>query len=450
MKIWLKILGFGICFLQISFGFSQSDTTSHRRVSWIQQIIFDIFPTKVDKQFKKYMKSNSTSDLRIFLNSLSEEEKQKALLKTPATYNMLWALIYEKENQPDSAYKYYSLVHSLDTSNVLTKRDIHRLGKLQDNFSKMIYDNKKQYREMFLQDSLVIENKIKEYSDEMDNLNQQLDSLGRLPNSSVKEKQLSVVLKDLKKYKTAIQELQNMRSGMRYSPEIVKVSDKGTSLDKEIETVIRGYKSGEFCNEEIKESAKKLLEIELANAKQKKNVKIVSAKIEITGHADGDCYGKEAGKYKNDAKIEGKYFVNKVGKKITLTKNSIFNNEQLAFLRAFCAYNVIKVLLASKQIDISECIFYATEHKEISDTLRGITLKITIEKCFAEHYEVMQKRVAEIDSCSERVADLQKKINLEREKKDKIRKIIEEAEGGKMISIFNRIKNLVKGSKTKK
>lgn len=165
---------------------------------------------------------------------------------------------------------------------------------------------------------------------------------------------------------------------------------------------IRKFNVGEYCNDKIIQITERTIAI-LMEALQiipRDSVTMSEVKIKgtITGFADFRGAGKKLGIYYQPKEYINTSYINKYNESIQVkfSNGKRFNitNEQLAFLRAYCAYQIIKAKIeafSSGLIDLSKKSQFDIDFKAIEqdafekigdDQFRGVEIQIEIENLF--------------------------------------------------------------------
>lgn len=165
-----------------NFVFSQANSTLKEKIN---SLVLNIFPTKTERVFKKYMKTNDVKGIENTLNSLSKEAKNKAIERNPISYNLLRAMIAEEEGDTALAFVYYSNAHKAENQGKTNKREKRKLKKIFGNdlpkwslFKKKRFENSKNNNINLIDKKIKKwEKQIKKLENELNELEQQYDGI---------------------------------------------------------------------------------------------------------------------------------------------------------------------------------------------------------------------------------------------------------------------------------
>jgi hypothetical protein len=152
----------------------------------------------------------------------------------------------------------------------------------------------------------------------------------------------------------------------------------------------------------------------------------LKVKVKITGNSDwiGSRNGQPLGiQYTAETDLFEEY-VNQEGDKKTfrLTAGETVNitNEELAFLRAYCAYNVIMTILNEKNITDYNVQFQAIEHvlpegidekdRTAGEDYRGVDIDMTVENLYKHYLDEIEEVETEIEAIKTRIRQQRREI----------------------------------------
>ena len=202
----------------------------------------------------------------------------------------------------------------------------------------------------------------------------------------------------------------------------VKENNHGAPLSPKFEN--EGFLLGEFCSDQIslsiKETVTSLMEAIDFEAKyyQKTNPYYrdsVFINLTITGKADGTKIKRSTNgtcqlKYTGDEKISGAYYVgdSKVLTPVVVKRNDPICDDQLAFLRAHCAYKEVLAVLRTFKFPESNLstTFIVRVYDIKGEKYRGSDVNISIENLFLEQLTEIKKLEEELKQIKLKIAEL--------------------------------------------
>jgi hypothetical protein len=195
-----------------------------------------------------------------------------------------------------------------------------------------------------------------------------------------------------------------------------------------LEPTTTGYELGQYCTSDIEATANAIMNLLLRpvdDVPQNKRDEL-KVKVKITGNSDwiGSRNGQPLGiQYTAETDLFEEY-VNQEGEKKTfrLTAGETVNitNEELAFLRAYCAYNVIMTILNEKNITDYNVQFQAIEHvlpegidekdRTAGEDYRGVDIDMTVENLYKHYLDEIEEVETEIEAIKTRIRQQRREI----------------------------------------
>lgn len=480
------------------------------------KMVATVAPNKVERAFKSALKSGDFLDLESILVRQGEEGdkiKQKMLLQNPVTFYMAQAMIFEEKEDSVNSLLNYSIAYELGKAN-RTKRDQALIDKIINlnekhnaidglneakNYQTWLKSKFTQYRSYYQNDISVIEDNItklrSEIQDIEESINQDRINIENIKERIAKDEQKIEELKaeierlDVKRSQKVEVKLESMKKQSKKTiAEIEALLDKieregivdnqqkffiddavvefqfaKRNTASNLEPTAKGYRLGKHCTIEIEEATTDLMKLLLRPIKDVPDRSVLKVKIKIVGNADWK--GAGAGKtlsitYTGEEDIFQEY-VNKDGErkvfKIAEGEERGITNEELAFLRAYCSYNIIRNILEDYGVSDYLVQFQAVEHEQPEAlegedpgaAYRGVDIDMTIENLFKHYVDKINELEDEqddvkddirtkereirnirgrIDDKREEVAEKEKAIATEEGKKQRLVKILEDAE----------------------
>ncbi|MEO1419191.1 MAG: hypothetical protein AAFW00_28315, partial [Bacteroidota bacterium] len=382
----------------------------------LNEFFFKILPNKLERKFKKYIKNQNgfdVLDVQSFLNNLDENEQAAFLAKNPYTYILLRVMLSAElegtKFEDGQALLYRSVLLELSRSDLTTRdmliarwllkqmREAGIEGDVKDQFARK---RAKQYifeldsTKAKVEDDLDIKLKeIASIEEAVDSLTAELKSLdqARIKKVEVRQVKLSEYKKIARDLKNAQQKLSNSQLSLDGN-NTVKISTSKGVQDNIILVSPKEYKLGSHCDEDIRVVAQSLINLFLFKVSDlpPSDVANLEFDLEIVGHADGYGYGKSLNIKSGEDLSAYRYEVNGKSKRSGIKKNKNITNEQLGFLRAYCAYNIFYIWLLEQNIDLEtskhSVRFKVVEHKEKGPAYRKIDIDFQAVNLY-EHYE---------------------------------------------------------------
>jgi hypothetical protein len=417
-----------VCFSQIN---------KNEDLSFFKKVMFELFYQKPLRHFlKTSFKNPNNADLSDFIKDMENGEpvpKKTILKETPYSWYIFLGFWYEcyKKNI-SKAIIYKNIANTFRSENALSKRDQFLSSKIVKFYNK--YKPCNTSISLKSRDSLYsfIENEIFHYNikfiNEMDSLNKEYDNLvseidsltNRLNiiNNDIDSLQNLVLNKKIKieklssqNYEQALSEVNKMKEKgvQNLSGNITKglsggailnISDDISTDPIKPEIIAQGYELNKYCTPKIIDfiddviiSALSYIDFQSKyndiNLPQnyRDSVKI---NLVLTGKADGNKISRTGGisnlKYSGDDTelcLYYSYYTKSEKNKIFINGDPI-DDDDLAFLRSYCAYKEAKRILELKKFPTSNLNtkFYAIVYTDTGSIYRGVDIKCEIENLF--------------------------------------------------------------------
>lgn len=395
------------------------------RVGFISKLIGIGFPTKIERAFKKALKKGDLLSLEAILAGQGEKGdklKNKMKRKNPVTFFMTQAIVYEGKSDSAKAFLNYSIAYHLGKENrtKLDQRLIDKIQRLDKNYNELALGKSKNYQtwlknkyeiyldsyetDIFAIDKQIaaIEGEIEQIEDEIHLMEKTIvkneDDIKSMTKTidliDVKRNQVIDVTLDINENsESVISEIDSVLQQIE-AGKIVDNQDKRLIGDTKVEFKFakrntasgidiapEGYPIAQYCTDDIKDVTYGIMKVLLKQIKdvpfqQRSEIKV---KLAFTGNADWRGAGKLLNvEYTSPSKIFQEY-ENKDGEVKTFQleagETRFVTNEELAFLRAHCAYEIIVGLLLNAGVRDYEASFKAIEHADPSkpdpSTLEG-------------------------------------------------------------------------------
>lgn len=453
-----------------------------KRYGFLTWVVGLVAPNKVERSFKNALKEDNLLALEEILAAKGEEGdkiKQKILKQSPVSFYMAQAIIYEEKGDTLNAMTNYKIAYELGKEN-RSKRDQQLIDKMIKRNSKSNVveglNDAKNYqtwlKSKFFKMKSVFEDDIEvadievvklegeiteiEQSIEQDenqiltieeSINQDNSTISGLETriaelDKKRQQKIEIKLKSagketketIKKIERYLDELE--RTGAVDEAKAPQYIDDATVEFKfakrktaaSLEPTTTGYELGQYCTSDIQETANAIMMLLLKPVDDVPNNKRneLKVKVKITGNSDwiGSRNGQPLGiQYTAETDVFEEY-VNKDGEKRTfrLTKGETVNitNEELAFLRAYCAYNVIVGILNNKNITDYNVQFQAIEHelpegidekdRIAGEDYRGVDIDMTVENLYKHYLDEIEEVETEIQAIKTRIRQQRREI----------------------------------------
>ncbi|MEM7368773.1 MAG: hypothetical protein AAF587_09215 [Bacteroidota bacterium] len=427
----------------------------------IQRIIFRIFPNKLQSRFKKLAKSNNQNNVqaaRLFLAELRSQEKEEEYIKKfPYTYFLL-KVVVANAFEASNTFSEAEIADNLLSRSVLiqlseedlTQADIEalkwlkRLAQIKRFLSgssipadtvrraAISYVQFIQNEKQKISDTIAVKNeKIIDIQRKIKSLNNRVDDLDveRIQKVSVVDMRLDQADQIRKELEMAKKSLSSSDLSLSGNSKI-QIDTKRGIVDNFLEASPERYEIGRHCDGEIQEIAYQLIELFLIKVTELKRDEKDSLVIDLQliGHADGHGYQKLLN-IKSSMSIDGvRYVVDGQYKDCNIERNNRITNEQLAFLRAYCAYGIFQDWLLQNGIDLQNSKhridFAVEEHPEKGPEYRKIEIKLSVDKLYLHHEEEIGELKAEIRRLETRKEILEAEIDELEKKKERLEKLL--------------------------
>lgn len=438
-----------------------------KRYGFFTWLVALVAPNKVEKSFNKALKGGDLLALETILDGKGEEGdklKQKMLRQSPVTFYMAQAMIYEEKEDTLNALVNYKIAYQLGQEN-RSKRDQKLIDKIikKNGKSKVIkgLSEAKNYQtwlkqkffrfKSFYQDDMELadteivriegeikdieasieadEQKISVIENELDDNGKKVKTIqDRIDALDIKRQQkIEVKLTRTQDSEATIKQLERYMDELRQSGAVDDVKDPVTIGDatvefkfakrktaSSLEPTSTGYEVGKYCTEDIQKTTNAIMGLLLRPVGDvpKNRRKDLAVKVKIVGNSDwiGASSGQPLSIWYESPEDVFEEYTNKDGDKKTfrLTKGERrrITNEELAFLRAYCANNIISDLLIYRGINNYEVQYQAIEHeipvnidpkdREAGRQYRGIDIDMTIENLYKHYVEEIEQLEDEI------------------------------------------------------
>ena len=421
-------------------------------------LVAKLAPNKLKKQMKQAFKDGDLVSIGMVLNldEPGDRMRKKMHLKNPLMYYTQEALVMEEMGKSAEAFKYFSVASELWSQGYATSNDKKLMKQMRDldednltgirsfsSYPRWLDDKMGGYKKKYESEIGDEKDKISEYKDSIKELeaailadNKAIEDL-REESDKIKaeikkidiprEQEVKVELGDISKVSsTTIQEIKRVvKAGRQVADEgptstdevvigdseaKVKFTYKKGRMSSNIQPDLEGFKVAKHCNEDILKYTNDLMTILLMKLDEvpPANRDVIGIKLQIIGNSDwrgGDT--EKIINYTAQQDIDEE-FKNADGGtdyfKIKAGESRKISNRELAFLRAYCAYNTTLAILEGKGIRTEkiEAYFTALVHPEPPNADktnmehgkedRGVEISITIENLY-KHYMDEIKRL---------------------------------------------------------
>jgi len=485
------------------------------RVTFWTRLVAFIAPNKVERSFNRAMKQGKLLDLETILARQGEggdKIKIKMIRKNPVTFYMAQAMIFEEKGDTVNALVNYSIAYELGKGN-RTKRDqalIDKIIKLNKkhkaveglnqarNYQTFLKGKLNKHRQYYESDIGNIENSIVKLQNEIEDIEEGIvedENLIKKSQTGIsadqkKIQELNAEIKkiDVKRSQKVEIKLESIRKDSKNTLDKInsimdKIENEGIVDNQKsftvddavvefqfakrntaasLEPTTSGYQLGKHCSDDIVQMTEGLMDILLRPIDNVPDKSELGVRIKVIGNADWSGSGKVLNIWYTGEEDIFQEYTNKDG------ESNVFNidkgarkkisNQELAFLRGYCSFSIIKRTLEAKGVTDYRVKFQAIEHERpekinSSDdpgaAYRGVGIDIQIENLF-KHYldkiEALEKEVEDvkenikskereirrlrknIDKKEELITDKQNAIAKEEERKVKLQKILDDAQ----------------------
>ncbi|MBC7777666.1 MAG: hypothetical protein H7246_19685 [Phycisphaerae bacterium] len=438
---------------------------------------------KEKRAIRKFLRDADDEKLEAYIHRLEVdgEDKEIMLRNFPFVYYVLLNSWYRCANQKhynkDLAYRYGSIAAEYGRQNTFSEDDavlVRKVTKFAKKYESVClpYGKIKKPRELVVfmaeeRHKYILEKTtaVKEVGEDSEKIRVKLEPLEK------KSLQLAKEIADLEKQlistKSEIRGLsmQNYEDALKDIDALIKKNEisRGSgnvTLDTTLAGGARfinsseitsdtisstiyntGYKKGVFCSPEIRSATNKIVStiFKIADFQKKTErvspdyLKKIQFNVTITGKADGDKVKRRNGvctlKNNDSSPITGEYYTggdiefrNPI--KVNIAPGGPICDEELAFLRAHCAYSELKIILPEFGIPASNINpkIIVRVYDEIGPEYRGIDLEFNVDKLFVHLRNEIDKKYAEKQIVDEKIADLRRQLQENAEKITDIKK----------------------------
>ncbi len=303
------------------------------------------------------------------------------------------------------------------------------------------------------------ESKIEAIEEEMDgNAKRTKDLRAKIDQLDIKRRQkIEVKLSRTKDSESTIQQIEQYLEELERSGAVDDVKDPVTIGDatvefkfakrktaSSLEPTSSGYELGKYCTEDIQKTTNAIMALLLRPVGDvpKNRRDELKVKVKIVGNSDwiGANTGQPLSIWYESPENVFEEYTNKDGDtksfRLTQGERKRITNEELAFLRAYCASNIISDILTYRGINDYEVQYQAIEHelpsnvnpkdREAGRKYRGIDIDMTIENLYKHYIDEIEELEDEIRKI--RRETRQKRTEIETIEADITRKRTEIAE----------------------
>jgi len=487
-----------------------NDKPKKKKRGLIAWLIAKLAPNKLKKKMRKAFSEDKdllSLNMAIPVDEPGDRMRKKMYVKHPVMYFTQEALVAEANKNYPEALKNYSIASKLWEDGYFTtedeklmkkmkKMDTNNLTGIQDfsNYPQWLKSKLGFYEGQFNDEVAVVDTEIENYQDrikeieegiqadraEITALKEESDQIKEEINSIdiFREQTVEVELKDMRKVSTnTLAEIRQVIAEGKTISDTAPSNEKEVLIDDSNAKVnfkfgkrrmnsnlrpdIKGYKLGKHCTEEITEFTYGLMDILLNKVEDvpDENLKDIGVKLYLTGNADWVGGDKQLGiRYTAEQKIDEQYKTKDGSTRdfyIEAGQTRNINNEDLAFLRAYCAYQTILDILKAKGVQGNIEVYFTAltwpkppnvkaNDRNAGKAYRGVDISITIENLY-KHYidkikeledrlvdikeEIAQKETS-IEEKKKQVTDLEDRIASAKEERQKLENIINNSKTG--------------------
>lgn len=465
-------------------------------IAWL---VAKLAPNKVKKKFKKALEEGELLSLNmgIPVDDSGDRMRNKMYVKTPVMYFTSEALYWEETGDSIKALKNYGIAHYLMQNGFHTSEDKKLMKKMGDldkqnltgindfgNYQKWLKNKLGIYETVFEErmegedDNIAesrteinqLELEIQQNRDAIADIKSQMESIqGEIESIDVpREQTLEVKLMDmrqdseetLKEISKTIREVKkkgvanNLASNedeiiIGDSEAVVRFKFGKRKMNSNLRPDVKGYQLGKHCTDDIIDLTNDLMAILLARLEEVPTEKRqeIEVQLQITGNADWRGGENQLGiGYTASDLIDEEYqdlegttknFYLQPGESKNIT------NEELAFLRAFCAWQNIKSILLDKGISPANIQVYFTAIAwpksaivELNGTVgepdkRGIDISMTINNLYKHYLDKIKDLEDELEILKEEITKKEANIEDIRKRIEALEKEIADAEARK-------------------
>ena len=443
---------------------------------WTRMVAY-FAPNKVEKSFNKALKEGDLLDLETILAAQGESGdrmKQEMVKKNPVTFYMAQAMIFEEKGDSVNALVNYSIAYELGKSN-RTKRDqalIDKIMKLNEKYGEIDGLNEAKNYQTWLKskfsshkahyendisqvdDNIIhIKNEIEEIEvtieedrsaikkfqegiktdrQRIEEIEQEIKNIDRKRTQTVEIKLGNVKeesIETLNKIDNLLDQIEregivDNQKSMTIDDAVVEFKFAKRNTASSLEPTTTGYQLGKYCTTDIANTTTKLMNILLKPVDKVPNKSELEVKIKVIGNADWKGGGKLLSIWYTGEQDIFQEYTNREGEtktfKIDEGERRRITNEELAFLRAYCSYEIIKSTLEEKGVRDYLVQFQAIEHDEPEKTAdnpdpgsayRGVSIDMTIENLFKHYLDKIKQLEQEIEEIKDGFDDIERRID---------------------------------------
>ena len=443
---------------------------------WTRMVAY-FAPNKVEKSFNKALKEGDLLDLETILATQGEtgdRMKQDMVKKNPVTFYMAQAMIFEEKGDTVNALVNYSIAYELGKSN-RTKRDqalIDKIMKLNEKYGEIEgLNDAKNYqtwlKSKFSSHKMHYENDISQVDDNIVNIKNEIEEIevtieqdrsaikgfqADIKNDRQRIDQIEQEIKNIDRKRTQTVEIKLGNVKEESVETLNKIDDLLEQIEREgivdnqksvtiddaivefkfakrntassLEPTTTGYQLGKYCTTDIVNTTTKLMGILLKPVDKVPNKSELEVKIKVIGNADWKGGGKLLNIFYVGEQDIFQEYTNREGEtktfKIDEGERRKITNEELAFLRAYCSYEIIKNTLEEKGVRDYLVQFQAIEHDEPEKTpdnpdpgsaYRGVSIDMTIENLFKHYLDKIKLLEEEIEEIKDGFDDIERRID---------------------------------------
>lgn len=452
---------------------AQGPRDDKHQISFLKKILLEIFHRpKLRSEIKKIFKSPDKGDVIAevgnfirFIEESESDEKEKILRETPCAYYTFLGLYwtYIRKN-PEKAYINFAVANSIWTeSEQLDPKDGHLMEKIVNWMNKYqvsnsftpntirtlmdwVTEKNNEYLDSEQIEIATLEDKINKIRHEWDALLKKKSGLEKTKKEfEGKSKNRTFRLSGITtaNYKKAIEELDKfiLSGGTEefnttyelLDSVVIQITEEVPTKVSPSDIEVQGYRLGQHCDYSIQESSVQVVRrlLDLTDFKNRydeipveyrQNIRI---EVSLRGRADGYPFRKERGtsvaKYKGED-ISEEFYSRSTSRhvKAVFSNGTSIDNEELAFLRAYCAYQSIKKLMDEFKVP-EENVQYKFETEittKKGSKFRGVDTNIQIFN-FYDYY------LDQIKKLSEEITRLEKEISASNSKLSELNRQID-------------------------
>lgn len=446
------------------------------KVTFWTRLVAYFAPNKVEKSFNRALKQGSLLDLETIMATQGEKGdrmKMEMIQKNPVTYYMAQAMIFEEKEDTVNALLNYSVAFELGKGN-RTKRDqalIDKIIKLNEqhnvigglneakNYQTWLKSKLETHRAHYENDINQVDDRIISIKNEIENIEISIEEDRaeiktyqngiQADRQRIKEIEEEIKKIDIKRTQTVEIQLGSVkkesaatlakiealldqieREGIVDNQQSMAIDDATVEFKfakrntaSSLEPTTTGYELGKYCTADIVNTTTGLMKILLKPVDDVPNKKELEVKIKIIGNADWQSSGKVLNIwYVGEADIFQEY-TNRKGEtktfKIAKGERRKITNEELAFLRAYCSFDIIKIMLEEKGVTDYLVKFQAIEHDKPEKTTdnpdpgaayRGVNIDMTIENLFKHYLDKIKEMEAQIETIKDGISEVEGRI----------------------------------------